>query len=81
MIARRFLACCNHSNSAGPIDAIARRQLHVTRNALLRLFNRAREIAAPHTEFDRDEALVALAEDVGCARVEGYIGKFTQGKS
>ena len=60
---------------AGPVDAIAGRQLHVLGDARLRLGDRAAEIAAADAEFDRDEALVALVIDVGGAGIERDVGK------
>ena len=77
-MASRFFACCSHSNSPAQSNAIAGREHHVTRDALLGLRHRAGQVAAAHAEFDRHEALIAFAKDIGRAGIERDRGKFAQ---
>src|SRR5262249_48210290 len=56
---------------AGPLDAIPPRQLHLPRNARLRIGDGALEVAAAHAEFDGDIPLIALVINVRGARIEG----------
>src|SRR5262249_236311 len=61
---------------ADPFDARSRRQLHLRGNLVLRLPDRAAEIALAHREFDGQIALLLLAVDVGGARHQIDRGDF-----
>ena len=78
MTASRSLRLLQPLELAGPLDAVAGRQLDVLGDALLRFRDGAGEVAAAHAELDRHEALVALAKDVGGAGVERDRGELAQ---
>ena len=63
---------------AGPFDPISDRQLHILRDTPLRFGDGASEVASPNTELDGDKALIAFVIDIGCARIERYVGEFAQ---
>ena len=78
IISRRLVASWKLPKFTGPINPISIRQLHILRNPLLRFGNGAPKVAAPHAELDRDIALVALVKNIGCTRIQGYVGKLSQ---
>ena len=65
-----FLSLLQPFELSGPLDLISSRQAHVFRDPLLRVLDRACEIAPAHAELDRNEALVALTKNIGRAGIE-----------
>ena len=76
---KSFLRLLHSLELSGPLDAIADRERHVLGDPLLRLGNRAGEVAAAHAELDRHEPLIALVIDVRGAGVQGDGGELAQG--
>ena len=65
-----FLGFLKISELARPDQPVSRRKFHVVGDALLRLLDRAAQVAAPDAELDRDEALHALVINPGRSRIQ-----------
>ena len=76
--ASRFFASSSAPNSPAHSSRVARRQLDVLLDALLRLRHGRAEVAAAHAVFQRNEALAVLAIDVGGAALELDLGDVTE---